>query len=254
MMPLLAVSIALLWEKYITEYDIGFSLFWFASALVIVQLPIKDLFVDGFQNLVQVFTVKLAVPDEVKPGDFYWRIFRFWFLANALIVLSLIAATLVSQLTRKSEKAFKAFMRYSSRILTVALIVTAYAFVWYTANVLIMDLTKHKTLRGCAEKYLEVKKDDEPIALFGKKKYSAFYYTSYKALRIKDFQSLTNYIDSEKQRRFVIFPRKYLRSLIGMLHRKAKKHQVHHDEHFNYILISIGENEEGGTNDPSAPR
>jgi hypothetical protein len=145
------------------------------SAFLLFLLPATALAGHrGSQYLVQSFTVKRYVPEELVLGDYY----------QALVV----AIGVIFLLTAIAR----------SRILVGAMLTCAVLMANHASTVFIPALTVHKTMKRMCESWRERATAGEPIGFLGEMKHGINFYTDYTVTRLHDTDDFLEFMDPER--------------------------------------------------------
>jgi 4-amino-4-deoxy-L-arabinose transferase-like glycosyltransferase len=210
--PILAMLIGLFLGRYLKGDSPTLFRIAFFMALVFSFVIHKDMVEYKLEYMVNTFTVKNAVPEDVANMVAYRRIFYLW--AASLLALCLL---------RKSKAALG------------VLVASAFVFSVYAADFFLPKLAPHKTLKPHCEKYVQLK--GEQIALYGKTKHSCIYYTDQKVVMLGENPARLLRFMGDSKRSFCIIQRQSLYELANAIRASGLSLYSVPVEHFDYALI-----------------
>ena len=195
--------------------SVASRLTWITAAMLYL-LPMLDLIREGgVRYLVNSFTVKRWVPDELETGGY-----------SLALLLAGLAVMLILILVR-------------SKTAVAALILVAALLANYYTGTFIPELSKSKSLKYVTDAYRRYAMPDDPIGFHGDMKHGIFYYTSHKVELLSSVDEFMEFM-APGQPAFTVIERVRFYKLRTPYLQKYPGHELHliDDSHFAYHLIS----------------
>ncbi len=211
----LAVLIGITLDRMLAaRHPQGACLVWILATLLYLPAMLDLLQEGGSKYLLDVFTVKRFVPDDLQPG------------AYSVTILALFAVGLLLSI----------FVR--SRILVGGLVLSALLFARDNTSTFIPAVSPHKTMKHLCETWKN-RGGDAPIGFYGDLKHGIYYYTESRIQLIDDAREFVEFMAPDR-RAFCIVEKKLYAGL-GETYRKSYPHGtlgIVDRSHFDYILIT----------------
>jgi 4-amino-4-deoxy-L-arabinose transferase-like glycosyltransferase len=210
--PVLAMLVAFFLGRYLKGDNPTLFRISFFMGLLFSLVINRDMVDYKLEYMINSFTVKNAVPDNVANMVAYKWTFLLW----ALSFLAL-------------------FLLKKSRVAVGFMVAAAFVFSIYASDYFLPRLAPHKTLKPHCEKYLQLK--GEQIALYGKTKHSAIYYTDRKVIMLGENPARLLRFMADRKRSFCIIQRQSLYELRNVIRESGLTLYSVPVEHFDYALI-----------------
>ncbi|MFC2171812.1 ArnT family glycosyltransferase [Acidobacteriota bacterium] len=220
-LPLAALIIALGLDRLLDEAFEEHGAAWIATGIGLFALCLVQIGRYDWRFIVNMFTVKLAVPDDILNTRFVLWIYILWGLGAVLLLAGRSGGTV-----RKAA--------------VVGMFAMALAFAYYCTSSFMPKLAAHKSLKAMVDTYESQKRGDEKIALFGKMKHGMVYYTNRQVVVLGSASEPFRDFMEGPERAFCVVQKKDMAAARSIMKSNSMVlHEVDVEpKHFDYFLVS----------------